>query len=24
VWRNPADDFGYDVLAEHCYLHHSG
>jgi hypothetical protein len=24
VWRNPADDFGYDVLAEHYRLHHGG
>jgi hypothetical protein len=24
VWRNPADDFGDDVLAEHYRLHHAG
>jgi hypothetical protein len=24
VWRNPADDFGDDVLAEHYRLHHQG
>ena len=24
VWRNPADDFGDDVLAEHYRLHHPG
>jgi hypothetical protein len=24
VWRNPADDFGDDVLAEHHRLHHRG
>jgi hypothetical protein len=24
VWRNPADDFGDDVLAEHYRLHHRG
>jgi hypothetical protein len=24
VWRNPADDFGDDVLAEHYRLHHGG
>ncbi len=23
VWRNPADDFGDDVLAEHYHVHHS-
>ena len=23
AWRNPADDFGDDMLAEHCRLHHS-
>jgi hypothetical protein len=24
AWRNPADDFGDDVLAEHYRLHHAG
>jgi Protein of unknown function (DUF3500) len=24
VWRNPADDFGDDVLAEHYRMHHQG
>jgi hypothetical protein len=24
VWRNPADDFGDDVLAEHYRMHHAG
>jgi hypothetical protein len=24
AWRNPADDFGDDVLAEHYRLHHTG
>ena len=24
VWRNPADDFGDDLLAEHYRLHHRG
>jgi hypothetical protein len=24
VWRNPADDFGDDVLAEHYHQHHRG
>ena len=24
VWRNPADDFGDDVLAEHYRMHHRG
>jgi hypothetical protein len=24
VWRNPADDFGDDVLAEHYRVHHAG
>ena len=24
VWRNPADDFGGDVLAEHYRVHHQG
>jgi Protein of unknown function (DUF3500) len=24
VWRNPADDFGDDVLAEHYRTHHAG